>query len=93
MPEENLIPRSVYFSIKWNFLDTPINKRKLENNEDIFIVQLVNRCKNLGGMESKRINASPLNYEGIWWFPGKDMVEIKELLEECWYEVELISNV
>lgn len=79
-------PRSVYFKIKWNFLDTPINKRKLEKNSDTFILSLVNRCKDLNGRESQRIYCSALQYEGIWCFPEKDMVEIKELLEDCEYE-------
>lgn len=89
--ETNLIPRSVYFRIKWAFLDTPINRRKHEK-EFNFCLQLIARCKDLGGMESKRIISSPLNYEGIWWFPGRDMVEIKELLEDCGYEIEMIGE-
>jgi hypothetical protein len=91
MSENTLIPRSVYFHIKWAFLDMPINRRKLEK-EFNFVLQLITRCKDLGCKESKRIFSSPLNYEGIWWVPGRDMVEIKELLEDCGYEIEMMGE-
>lgn len=84
-------PRSIYFRIKWAFLDWPISRRKVENGHD-YISQLIQRCKDLGGMESKRIVSSPLNYDGVWWFNGKDMVEIKDLLEDCGYEIQVIKQ-
>jgi hypothetical protein len=44
----------------------------------------------LGGKNEKRISASELNYIGEWNFPETDIEEIKELLEDCGYEIHLI---
>jgi len=76
--------------IDWKFLDISINKRKLENNEQSLFLQVISRCKDLGGKEKQRLETSSIHYRGFWEFPADDFEQIRDLLEDCGYEFEFV---